>query len=168
MTTASHHPNGRYFQFPLCALAFEDNETERLNCILDYAVVVAGTKLWRKMPADEKKRLWTAWTVHGKAPIGFDYQNEARVAGLAGANILSTVRLRKDWLFDVRDRRGLTYREFAALVAIYSVIGNKPEPVLVTQAVIRQRALGYKSAAVKDAEFPLRKDGLKPLTDWEL
>ena len=35
------------------------------------------------------------------------------------------VRIKADWAFAARDGRGLTYREFSVLCAIYSAIGDK-------------------------------------------
>lgn len=199
MKTDSNRAIGRYFQFPVCALAFGENEDERLNTILDYAVVEAGSTIWRKMLQDERQRLWNQWTRPGDAPKDIDLNNKTHLAAMAGAETIgityhnfsglitrhaamkkfhtafvarhekdATVRIRKDWLFKARDRRGLTYREFMVLTAIYSVIGNKDEPVLITQDVIRARALGYKTAAVMAVELSLRKDGQTPLTDWQL
>jgi hypothetical protein len=78
------------------------------------------------------------------------------------------VRLRTDLVFDARDGNGITPRELSVLAAIYSVIGRKPDPVLITQQRIQHRALGYKTAAIMEAEIPNRKDGLKPLSDWQI
>lgn len=54
------------------------------------------------------------------------------------------------------------------LAAIYSVIGRKTGPVLITRERIRRCALGYKTHAVFEAEFSQRHDGAQPLTEWEL
>lgn len=56
------------------------------------------------------------------------------------------VRCRTGLLFEVRERRGMTYREFAVLCAINSIIGNKTVPVRITLAAIAPRSLGFKSA----------------------
>jgi hypothetical protein len=79
----------------------------------------------------------------------------------------SQVRIRRTWLFDARDGRGLTYREFAVLCAIYSVIGNK-ELANVTRERIRRCALGYHTAAIMGAELPRRTDKGQPLTERQL
>ena len=55
------------------------------------------------------------------------------------------VRIRKDWVFEVRDNRGMSYHEFAVLAAIYSKIGASQRPVPITREEIWWRALGYKS-----------------------
>ncbi|HZQ45919.1 MAG TPA: hypothetical protein VFC07_02810 [Verrucomicrobiae bacterium] len=78
------------------------------------------------------------------------------------------VRLKSTLVFEARDGNGVTPRELAVLAAIFSVVGKKQGPVLITQNRIRRRALGYKTQAVLDAELSGRKDGTKPLTDWQL
>jgi hypothetical protein len=54
------------------------------------------------------------------------------------------------------------------LAAIYSIIGSKQGPVRITQNRIVCRALGYKTQAVMSAELSKRKDGVGPLTDWQI
>jgi len=56
----------------------------------------------------------------------------------------------------------------AVLAAVYSIIGRKQVPVLITQDRIRQRALGYKTAAAMADELPRRSDGGHPLSSWQL
>jgi hypothetical protein len=62
------------------------------------------------------------------------------------------VRIRKDWLFEVRDNRGMSYHELAVVAAIYSKIGASERPVRITREEIWWRALGYKSQSVFRAE----------------
>jgi hypothetical protein len=78
------------------------------------------------------------------------------------------VRLKAKLVFEARDRTGVTSGELAILAAIFSVVGKKKYPVLITQDRIRRRALGYKTEAVFEAEFSQRQDGVMPLTDWQL
>ncbi len=78
------------------------------------------------------------------------------------------VRLKQQLVFEARDRKGINPRELAVLAAIYSVIGNKRRPVLITRQTIRQRALGYKTRAIFERELPRRTDGASPLTEWQL
>lgn len=78
------------------------------------------------------------------------------------------VRLKQQFVFEARDRKGITSRELAVLAGIYSVVGNKRRPVLITQRRIGWRALGYKSEQVFRCELARRTDGAKPLTDWQL
>src|SRR5262249_37275815 len=63
------------------------------------------------------------------------------------------VRIRKDWVFEVRDNKGMSYPEFAVLAAIYSKIGASKRPVLMTREEIRKRAHGFKSDRVFRAEM---------------
>jgi hypothetical protein len=78
------------------------------------------------------------------------------------------VRLKTQLVFEARDGKGITPRELYVLAAIYSVIGRKQGPVLITQDRIRCRALGYKAKAVMASELHRRKDGAQPLSDWQL
>lgn len=79
-----------------------------------------------------------------------------------------TVRLKSQLVFEARDGKGITPGELGVLAGIYSVIGNKRRPVLITQRRIGWRAMGYKSEAVYMAELARRTDGAKPLTNWQL
>jgi hypothetical protein len=47
-----------YVQFPLCALAFGQTINERLNTILDYAVVHAGFKVSARLSPDQWEQFW--------------------------------------------------------------------------------------------------------------
>jgi hypothetical protein len=62
------------------------------------------------------------------------------------------VRIRRDWFFEVRDNRGMSYHELAVVAAIYSKIGESRRPVRITREEIWWRALGYKSQSVFRAE----------------
>jgi hypothetical protein len=63
------------------------------------------------------------------------------------------VRIRKDWIFEVRDNKGMSYPELAVLAAIYSKIGASKRPVLITREEIWKRAHGYKSDRVFRAQI---------------
>lgn len=78
------------------------------------------------------------------------------------------VRIRTDLLFEARDGGGMDYRELSIFAAIVSVVGDKQGPVLITQEVIRRRALGYKTEHVQNIEARVRPDGARPLTEWKL
>jgi hypothetical protein len=78
------------------------------------------------------------------------------------------VRIEKGLAFEVRDRIGMSYREFAVLCAVYSAIGAKAYPVRIVRETIRCRALGYKSASMMVAEIGKRTDGGKPLSLHQL
>jgi hypothetical protein len=70
------------------------------------------------------------------------------------------VRIRTDWLFEVRDSKGMSYKELAVLAAIYSKIGASKGPVRITQDEIRKRAHGFKSDRVFTAEMSRRRKAL--------
>ena len=75
------------------------------------------------------------------------------------------VRIRTDWLFEARHGRGLSYLEFAVLVAIYSKIGRKKGPVRITRDEIWRRAHGYKSKIVFDQ---MVQNGPFRFTKWQV
>jgi hypothetical protein len=58
------------------------------------------------------------------------------------------VRIVIDWVFDALERTGISYDELAVVAAIYSKIGSKQRPVLITRDEIWWRSLGYKSERV--------------------
>jgi hypothetical protein len=77
------------------------------------------------------------------------------------------VRVKSDWLFDARQGRGMSYREFAVLCAVYSAIGDK-ELAIVTRDRIRRCALGYRTTAIMQYEIRRRADDAEPLTERQL
>lgn len=187
-----------YFQFPLCALSFGQTVDVRLNAILDYSVVDAGSKLFRKLTAKQQYKFLRGKTVSRTNPNGLNSHDWRQRAACYGADIIGVnchdfngvierygqlrdyvadfearngkdalVRLKKCWLFDTRDRHGITYREFSVLCAIYSAIGDK-ELAIITRERIRRCALGYRTAAILEAELSRRPDKAKPLTERQL
>jgi hypothetical protein len=66
------------------------------------------------------------------------------------------VRIRTDWLLEVRDKKGMSYPELAAVAAIYSKIGAARGPVRILQDEIWKRAHGFKSDRVFKAEMNRR------------
>ena len=67
------------------------------------------------------------------------------------------VRIRTDWLFEVRDNKGMSYPELAVLAAIYCKIGAARGPVRILQDEIWKRAHGFKSDRVFRAEMNRRR-----------
>ena len=67
------------------------------------------------------------------------------------------VRIRTDWLFEVRDNKGMSYPELAVLTAIYSKIGDARGPVRILQDEIWKRAHGFKSDRVFRVEMNRRR-----------
>lgn len=78
------------------------------------------------------------------------------------------VRIKKGLVFEVRDDKGISYRQLSILCAVYSCIGATEKPVRITKATIQCRMLGYKSAKVMTAEIKSRKDTAKPLTPRQI
>jgi len=72
------------------------------------------------------------------------------------------VRIRLDWIFEVRDNKGMPYPYLAVLAAIYSKIGDSEGPVLITRKEIWWRAHGFKSGRVFRVEMGRRKPLLTP------
>lgn len=187
-----------YFQFPLCAFAFGSNEKERLDAIISYGLVQAGEKWWRRATEEQRRERLLYWSKSKPIADFYSNQNRhlyaKRGAEITKVTISSIrgcleqcdglqsfcdgfiarhggdplVRLKTSFVFEARDGKGISARELPILAAIYSIIGNKQGPVLITQDRIRRRALGYKSAAVMQVELPKRKDAARPLTDWQL
>ncbi len=190
--------NDPYLQFPLCAFSYGQTVDERLNTCLDYAVVDAGTKLWRKATPEVQSRFLSQLGQGRELPTGFKKDNPLHVAALCGTDMLNVkypdmnclieryqrfkaylamfesqygrdalVRVKRTWLFDARDHRGLTCCEFGVLCAIYCCIGSK-KLARVTQPRIRRYALGYRRQDILEAEIGQRPDGASPLTDRQL
>lgn len=67
------------------------------------------------------------------------------------------VRIRRDWLFEVRDNKGMSYPELAVLAAIYSKIGAARGPVRILRQEIWIRSHGFKSDRVFRAEMNRRR-----------
>jgi hypothetical protein len=67
------------------------------------------------------------------------------------------VRICKDWIFEVRDNKGMSYPELAAIAAIYSRIGESEHPVRITREEIWRRTHGFKSERVFKAEMKGRR-----------
>jgi len=187
-----------YFQFPLCALAFGQTEHERLNVIISYSVVQAGSRLFQKLSLEQQCQFLSRKEKAGQFPIGFDREYITQCAALYAADVMhihynnfkavwegyqqmeeyvlhfetrygrdALVRIKADWAFAARNSRGLTYREFSVLCAIYSAIGNK-KLARITRERIRRGALGYRNAAIMRAELPNRADKAQLLTERRL
>jgi hypothetical protein len=185
----------RYFQFPLCALAFGQTETERLDTLISYSFAEAGFTMFARLNREIQKE--KAESIKSRADTPADYRSTDRqhVAVMIGSqeigvrpgSVLSALnrwqqlrqfrgavesahgrdveaRIEKGLAFEVRDRTGMSYREFAVLCAVYSAIGAKAYPVRIVRETIRCRALGYKSTSMMVAEIGKRTDGSKPLS----
>ena len=90
-------------------------------------------------------------------------QFNSAMAGCFGAYPL--VRLRAGLLWDAYKESGLTYRDFAVLCAVFSVIGGNDGPVRIHREWIIARSMGYKRAKDMTAsELKLRADKAQPIT----
>ena len=73
------------------------------------------------------------------------------------------VSIWNELVWEVINKRGMSWREFSVLCGLYSWIGSRRK-AYVTRSVIQSRALGYKSRGVMNAELANRTDGAKELT----
>lgn len=183
----------RYAQFPLCALSYGSTERERIDAIICYAAATAGRaaldkatgggpdKLSAELPAalpidyNPKKQDHTPMLA-GSGIIGAainsatasvsDYHKlrAFRLAFEAKHGTDAELRLPTKFLFEVRDRTGMSYRELSVFCAVVSCIGRKKYPVRITRLSIQQRSLGYKSTKAMTGEMPSRTDGARPLS----
>ena len=141
---------------------------------------VASLKQGRKLPTGFHRELPShVAALFGAASLNVEYADIRTV--LEGHQILKAyvaeferchgrsplVRIKLAWWFKARDHKGLTFREFSVLCAIYSCIGDK-KAAQITQERIRRCALGYKTAPVMEDEIDQRTDGARPLTERQL
>ena len=77
-----------YFQFPLCALAYGGTPKERLNAILDYAVLETGETIWRGYDAFEQRFWLAAWKNDTRLPADINLDRPLHQAVMAGATSL--------------------------------------------------------------------------------
>lgn len=198
MNFNSARNSGTYFQVSLCAFAFGATDAQRLNAIIAFGAMQAGQNWWRRASNVQRQERLAAWSTKSPgSDFDIDHirhQYAARGGEITKVKIGSfqlflkrsdelsifcskfvdrhgaepLVRLKTQFVFEARDGKGLSPRELSILAAIYSVVGRKHGPVLITQARIRRRALGYKNAAVMQLELPQRQDKTSPLTVWQL
>jgi len=187
----------KYFQFPLCLLAMADDEKTLLNRIISFAVVEAGRVLWQKKSSAQRKSLaddlrdCTASDFkrndreHVAAALG------ARELNVTLGSIRGTVstwrqvcdfrnsfeslhgrepelRILSGLAFEVRDGKGMSYREFAILCGMLSQIGDKKYPVRITREQIQRRMLGYRKEEIMRSELSKRTDGASPLSTRQI
>lgn len=187
-----------YFQFPICGLAYGENETDRAGAIISYGIVSTGLKLWADLDDEEKTQRRDGASVVEK-PKDFAEHRDDHMAVWIGAKAIGctlhrmgatiqayneltefrrcyelkhgtdvSVRIKRDVVFEVRDKTGMPYDEFAFLCAIYSCIGANHGPVRIVRESMKARSMGYKSAKILGAELHNRKDGRKIPTEWQV
>lgn len=184
----------KYLQFPLCALAFCPDAKDCLEHIISYGFIEAGASVVRSADTEKLKELCSCHSLPKTMYKSWDLAAEIG-AGMCGITIGSrecslkrhsalashlgewekrygkdgSVRVRKDLCFEVRDKDGMTFREFRVLCAIYSSIGSKSCPVAIPVRMIDARVCGCKSEAVLEAELVCHKEKLPPrLTQKQL
>jgi hypothetical protein len=172
-----------FFHFPLCLLSTVEDVRTGVDHIISFACVEVGKERWQKFSenerGDRRSFLPDPPVCSGvdlekdeelQAVVGCEYLDVC--AGnvksmLASHAQLSSfvrefekrhgtdarVRIRTDWLFEVRDKIGMSYKELAVLAAIYSKIGAARGPVRILQDEIWKRAHGFKSDRVSRAEM---------------
>src|ERR1039458_2807207 len=82
-----------YFQFPLCALSFGQTVNARLNAILDYSVVEAGSKLFRKLTVERQREFLRGKTVSRTNPKGLNPHDWRQCAASYGAYVIGVTYL---------------------------------------------------------------------------
>ncbi len=187
-----------YFQFPLCALSFGQTVETRLNAILNYSVVQAGSQLFRKLTAEQQREFLAGWRQMGKLPEGFNSNNWLDRAALYGAKIIGvtynhfgSVMERHHALHahitefeklhgrdaKVRIKKGWLFDArdghgitYREFSVLCAIYSaiGDKELAIVTRDRIRRCALGYRTAAILDSELPRRADKALPLTERQL
>ena len=187
---------GRYFQFPLCALAYGKETNDYLQAICSYGVVHLAKSLPPVVDADRANGL-----VNGPKPLppGTDSADDFHLNILIAAEMLSVnpgsmtrmieryrevnkiqsqissgndrgciwVRIRTDLLWDCHDKKGITDRQFSALCAVYSVIGDNRYRQ-VTREQIKYRMLGYRDEEEMKRHRAGKKGFREPITEYQI
>jgi hypothetical protein len=187
-----------YFQFPLCALAFGENEVERLNAIIDYCLVEKGWKLLGKLTAEQQRQFFTEMQRARKLPKGFDNDQWTHRAALYGGNVMNVTLggfLRGILRYDALDKYIVAFANAHGRDAVvrmktswlfkardghgltyreFAVLCGiysaigDKQLAVVTRERIRRCAVGYRTAAIMRAELPKRADKGQPLTERQL
>jgi hypothetical protein len=187
-----------YFQFPLCALSFGQTVDARLNAILDYSVVEAGSLLFRKLTAEHQREFLAGRRQIGELPDGFNTNLWLHRAALYGAKIIgvtynyfgSVMERHQSLHVHITDFEKLHGRDAKVRIKKnwlfdtrdghgityreFSVLCaiysaiGDKELAIVTRDRIRRCALGYRTKAIMDAELPRRADKTQPLTERQL
>src|SRR5262245_28932589 len=77
-----------YFQFPLCALAFGQTVEARLDAILCYCLVDTGSKLFRKLSAEQRRQFLSKARQAKTIPEGCHTSNWEHRGALYGAGVM--------------------------------------------------------------------------------
>jgi hypothetical protein len=171
----------KYVQFPLCGLALPDELL--IDRLISYGFIEAGLIAMRRMDLNERREACKSFGL-SKVTQCDSWELAARIGAQVCAITIGTlesalarhnevskhhekweerngadplVRIKKHIMFNIRDARILSMREFRVLAAIYSSIGRSPYRA-ITEPVIRVRAVGCKCKSIFDAE-----NGLLPV-----
>lgn len=187
-----------YFQFPLCALSFGETAHKRLDSTISYAVIEAGSRLFRKLSASQQSDFLTRLKQTEGFPAGFKldiwlHQAALYAADLIGINFGSFTatierhrnvqrhvqefesRHGRDARVRIKKRWLFDARDGHGLTyREFSVLCaiysaiGDKQLAIVTRDRIRRCALGYRTAAIMAAELPRRTDQAPPLTERQL
>jgi hypothetical protein len=186
----------RFFQYPLCLMNFKADQKQRMEAMLDHAVVSHGQHVMADMDQAEAMEAAQAMPTEDR-PSGLNFSlqyHKAYAIGMqrlhvrggamgrvsdnwfaAGKHIEAytrrhgrdaVVRIKTDVWFSCYKEQ-MTWRDFSTLAGLYSIIGGKPYPVIVYRSMLQARQLGFKSPAIMADELKRRKD-LKPLTEDQI
>lgn len=169
--------NEPYCQFPLCLLSFRGvcGDGDTLLHILGYSIAECGKRMWSKYSLEEREHLrahppdWCTISLkedeYLQAVIGCqemellpDHIYTVTAYHGAASRFVDVfeyihgpdagVRVRLDWVVEALQGTGTSFDEVSVAAAIYSKIGDKQGPVLITRDEIWWRSLGYKSKCV--------------------
>jgi hypothetical protein len=187
-----------YLQFPLCLLSFEQTVNARLNTIINYCMVEVGSRLFRKLTAEEQRKFLCEKRWEGNIPRGFNSKLWLHRAMLYGAHVLLIVVYDVPSVLDSHRRAELFISDFEKLYRRDSLVRIKSDWVfnardkhgidyrefsvlcaiysaigdkelaIVTRNRIQHCAMGYRTAAIMWAEIPRRADKAQPLTERKL
>jgi hypothetical protein len=187
-----------YFQFPLCALSFGQTVDARLNAILDYSVVEAGAKMFRKLTVERQREFLHGKMVSRINPNGVNPHDWQQCAACYGASIIGVTYHNFNSIIERHNQLRHYVAEFEARhghdarVRIkrawlfdtrdghgityreFSVLCaiysaiGDKELAIITQERIRRCALGYRTAAIMQAKLANRTDKAQPLTERQL
>ena len=185
-----------FFQFPLCLMNIKAEQKQRLETMMDHAVMAHGERIMADMEPGEPIKAADAMPTENR-PSGLDVTKRYHQAYAIGMQRLrvthgsmsrvmdnvhtarehinahtekhgrdAVVRIRTDVWFSCY-REQVPWRDFSILAGLYSVIGGKPYPVIVYRSMLQARQLGYKSHSIMAQELKRRKD-LRPLTEDQI
>lgn len=83
--------NGRFFQFPLCALSFPGSERERLNNIISFSCLEVGKQQWQKFRQIERDLRHEQQPSEIYCTCKIDLANDTHQQAVAGAQQLKVI-----------------------------------------------------------------------------